>query len=606
LLLRSPRAHALAIFSGHALLFVALAWWSWRKWPDPLIDFGRELYTPWQITRGRVLYRDIDTLFGPLSPYLNALWFRVFGVSMMTLAICNMAIFALIVAGIHRLLRRSTDRGTATAASIVALVLFGFCQYIEAGNYNFVCPYSHEATHGLALAVGMALCVQQALGGERPNFFWTLAGVLFGATLLTKPELSLAAAAGVVVAWACSAVVERSDLRRLTGIAALFVSGAALVPLAFFLYFRLHMEASDALRAIGSALINPAVSGIAANTFYQTGMGLEAPFANLLRMLAAFGALIAFVGAAVALSASPARSTSRSVALHRGLRLCLIVVGIYFIPWYSVPRALPLIAITALVALILQLRQVRHDRARTGSLISLIAWSTFGLVLLAKMALNARLTQYGFYLALPATTVAIVLVGWVIPSAIHQRAGEASARSFRAVTVWALAGAIASYLGVSHGMYRAKDLAIGGNGDRFYVSSAPGRWRGTALADTLREVERVAAPSSTLAVLPEGVMINYLTRRDSPLRVINLMPPELETFGEDSVLRSLAAAPPDLIVLVHKDMREYGYPMFGEDPRYGRRVLDWINARYRRIAVAGRNPMQASGFGIEVFEASPR
>ena len=40
--------------------------------------FGRELYVPWQLTQGKVLYRDIESIFGPLSPYLNALWMRLF------------------------------------------------------------------------------------------------------------------------------------------------------------------------------------------------------------------------------------------------------------------------------------------------------------------------------------------------------------------------------------------------------------------------------------------------------------------------------------------------------------------------------------------------
>ena len=45
---------------------------SWRKWPDPLIDFGRELYLPWRLANGAVLYRDVDDFYGPLSQYLNA------------------------------------------------------------------------------------------------------------------------------------------------------------------------------------------------------------------------------------------------------------------------------------------------------------------------------------------------------------------------------------------------------------------------------------------------------------------------------------------------------------------------------------------------------
>ena len=69
------------IMALHAATFAGLLAWSWRKWPDPLVDFGRELYVPWQITEGQVLFRDVASLFGPLSPYLNALWFRLFGMT---------------------------------------------------------------------------------------------------------------------------------------------------------------------------------------------------------------------------------------------------------------------------------------------------------------------------------------------------------------------------------------------------------------------------------------------------------------------------------------------------------------------------------------------
>ena len=92
-------------FAIHAAVFLTLAAWSWRKWPDPIVDFGRELYVPWQITRGRVLYRDIASLFGPLSPYVNAFWFRVFGVSLTTLVVCNLAIFSAVLGGVYRFVR---------------------------------------------------------------------------------------------------------------------------------------------------------------------------------------------------------------------------------------------------------------------------------------------------------------------------------------------------------------------------------------------------------------------------------------------------------------------------------------------------------------------
>src|SRR4030042_4421562 len=87
----------LSAAAGPALLvfaFIALAQWTWRKWPDPLIDFGKELYVAWQLSQGQVLYRDLAHLFGPFSQYLNAAAFRLCGVSLTTLIVLNLLILA--------------------------------------------------------------------------------------------------------------------------------------------------------------------------------------------------------------------------------------------------------------------------------------------------------------------------------------------------------------------------------------------------------------------------------------------------------------------------------------------------------------------------------
>jgi hypothetical protein len=64
-----------------AVVFVALAAWTWKRTADVLIDFGNELYVAWRLASGDALYRDIATRNGPLSHAINAAWFLLFGVS---------------------------------------------------------------------------------------------------------------------------------------------------------------------------------------------------------------------------------------------------------------------------------------------------------------------------------------------------------------------------------------------------------------------------------------------------------------------------------------------------------------------------------------------
>jgi len=124
------------------------------RWPDLLIDFSRDLYTSAQLAEGKVLYRDIAFFTGPLSPYLNALWLRLFGTSLRTLAVCNFVVLIGFLWLLYRTSREVGSRFAATAACLVFVTTFGLAHLVPMGNYNFLCPYSHDMVHGLVLGVG--------------------------------------------------------------------------------------------------------------------------------------------------------------------------------------------------------------------------------------------------------------------------------------------------------------------------------------------------------------------------------------------------------------------------------------------------------------------
>lgn len=595
-----PAHTRLAVFSVHALVFAGLTWWSWGKGPDPIIDFGRELYVPWQITQGKVLYRDIASLFGPLSPYANALWFRLFGVSLMTLRLCNLAIFAATLAGIYHLVRVSTDRFAASFVTVSVMLVFGFSQFLEIANYNFVTPYSHEATHGLALSVAALVALLHGYTSRRILWF-AVAGVCFGAVVLTKPETTLAAAAAVSIGFAVSWLRSHSWRARITALAA-FLTAATIPPIAFVLFFRRHMDVQEAIRAVFAAYTAAAGHGVFENAFYRRVMGFDAPLVNGLRMSAMFAAFAAFIAAGVWIArrvaaASPSRARTWKVA-----RLAIFVLVGGLVPFGIFFTALPLICLAALViwtAIYARERRAGKPGASANTF-SMLTWSAFALVLLAKMALEVRLSHYGFFLALPAFSVMLVLLAFVVPDWLRQT-NPAAAREFRVLAGWATAGVIVPLLLLSQWWYAGKTVSIGSGPDHFYATGARPYGQGGAVRKALVEIANVSPPGSQMAVLPEGVMFNYLLRRESPLRVVNVMPPEVLVFGEAEVLRSLQAAPPPLVVLVQRHVTEYGYPPFGADPRYGHSIVSWVHAHYQLIRTISWDSDDGASPGVELF-----
>src|SRR6187399_3310854 len=99
-----------------AAVGIALALWTWGTWGDVQVDHGGEVYAAWRVSQGAVLYRDVAYFTGPLSPWWNGLWMRVFGVGIWTLYVANLLLVALDTALVCALLKRCADRFTATAA----------------------------------------------------------------------------------------------------------------------------------------------------------------------------------------------------------------------------------------------------------------------------------------------------------------------------------------------------------------------------------------------------------------------------------------------------------------------------------------------------------
>src|SRR5882762_8889268 len=128
-----------APFYGLAIVLAAYALaaaLSWRKWPDVLVDFGTQLYLPWQISSGSVLYRDVMYLTGgPLSQHYPALLFSLFGPSFLTIAISNLVIGLGLLILMYRLFLASSDAWAAATICLGVALVFACNQYSDIGNF---------------------------------------------------------------------------------------------------------------------------------------------------------------------------------------------------------------------------------------------------------------------------------------------------------------------------------------------------------------------------------------------------------------------------------------------------------------------------------------
>ena len=154
--MRRPDWLSITLITATAL---SLTYWLWSRTGEIILDFGNELYTAWQLSQGKTLYRDVAYLYGPLSPTLNAAVMRFFGPSLATILIANLIILILTTALLYRLLTFMASSLAATTATIFFLCIFALSAPTRLTNYNFLTPYAHQITHGFLLCLAAIWCV---------------------------------------------------------------------------------------------------------------------------------------------------------------------------------------------------------------------------------------------------------------------------------------------------------------------------------------------------------------------------------------------------------------------------------------------------------------
>lgn len=555
---------------------------------------------PWQISSGKVLYKDLAHLFGPLSQYANALLFKLFGASYTTIIVANTVVLVCFISLLYLFLKRSCSRLTAFLACGVVLSVFSFSQYVGIGNYNFISPYSHEATHGILLSLLMIYQLWRFTANKRKRDL-ALAGLIFGLIFLTKVDILFSAAVVICVFFFLDWLQYR-DLGSTAKSAGVFFACSCIPSLVFFGYFVSFMPFGRAIRSVCGSWIGLLGTGVTQNSFYIRSMGLDNPAGNVLTMIVHTVIVIITIATVFFLSYS-LRKHKDSLAF---VCLCAVLLAVtvslvLFVNLYTIGHSLPLLSLLSFLFLFYSyLKMQKRDEEKARRLITMLLWSVFSLCMVWKMILVCKLFHYGFYLALPSVVLLVTMLVWYLPEWFDNKFSGGSV--FRVVMLVMIVLLSFRFIQTSNMIYKTKTYPIGAGNDRIVTYDPKVDPRGPLTAQAVEWIRSNLTERETFVVLPEGVMINYLTKRTNPIPYTNFMMPEMLTYGEDTILDAFVRYSPDYFVIAHKNTAEYGVGYFGQDSRYGKKIMDWINENYYPVCLFGREPLIGMQFGIKILE----
>jgi hypothetical protein len=395
-------------------------------------------------------------------------------------------------------------------------------------------------------------------------------------------------------------VVWKKQLPAKRGLRGVFLltSCMLLVGLACFALLCIQMPWQLALQgSLGGwwYVLNLEASG---QYIYKVWAGTLHPFRNMVIVFLWFSVWLGILASAIRSARKPPVPYTASEKWHDVLLLpgaFICPIAMLFSSPFRVFSALPaLLAIVIVLGLLCMHRN--NDVTIFVKLSGTIVLSVFALLLLTRMILNTRILQYGFVLAMPGVLVLIVVVTYWISNNIRRRGWK----------VWKFELIMACFLFVviviPHFWVMYKVISV----KRFPVGQPPNQfldfeYRAAAVNEMLSLIKTNIKEDETLAVWPEGAALNFLTRRANPTRFISLIYPVLLRQGEDEILSSYAAHPPDFILLVDRHDAEFGAGRFGQ--AYARDLMAWLRRNYVERNQVGTQPFNKDNrFGMLLLQ----
>jgi hypothetical protein len=277
------------------------------------------------------------------------------------------------------------------------------------------------------------------------------------------------------------------------------------------------------------------------------------------------------------------------VALLAGIGTILFLKSFYHFELQY--RSLPLIYLTVGVLSILAY-------ARSGRKVAelkLLALSLLSFLVVLRIILQVHAWHYGFYILVPGFIVYHVFFFRILPDLMRSK--HAAVALYTGFTLVFLV-LMADHFQFSRAMYQQRTLPVPSPRGEIRVFAAPNGQGVKALIEFFSEK---TPPGTTLAVFPEGLMINFLSRRQNPLYYYSFLPQDMvrarveQVMVDDMILKK-----PDYIVVLQRPVAEYGSRGFGVD--YARQVLAYIEANYLPVAHTGPLPFASDNFSAVIFK----
>ena len=483
-----------------------------------LIDFGREVYYPQEILNGKILYKDLFNIYGPLAYQFNAVLYKIFGIKLSTLYGAGIFTSLLTVSGIYLIAQKFLSKFLSFAIGFFTIAIGVTATSI----FNFHFPYSWAVMYGLT-AFLYSLYFLLKYWDEKNTKNLYLSSFLAGIAITCKYDFLLYA----LIVFAISAkeknwkAIVSFFIAPILSFGALFIQGLKIDSLVNSLLTTSLMAKSKTLIYFYQN------SGI-----YFNPKAIFTDFILFLKTAIPFGAI---------LSGIYLFNKKKYVAIF------LSVIGwILFLLLFSIKFAFGFLPILLMLLFITELIKSKSENKYD---IKTIILALSAIAVCAKVFWVMLLGSYGNYYVSISLVALFAILFKYLPKNLEKVAG-----------IYILAISLIIILSNSFALKHENNKVSTPIGT-MHTSKAYAK----SSNELIKYIDQNTKKDDKIVIFPEGMTINFLTQRSADDYYNSLLPLYTETFGEEKIINHYKKNLPEFVIFNNLDMKDYYFRFICQD-----------------------------------------
>lgn len=540
----------------NCLLFILF----YGKLGNFFIDISRELYVPFAMNNGAVLYKDIFNVYAPLGYQINSFFTFIFGNNLNTFYILGLFNSILVIFAIYSisnlLLKQSVSK------SLAVFVITACCFTNSDSISNFILPYSYSMVYALNAFLWSLFCLLCYIKNSNKKYLY-FSFFIFGISSALKYDFILYSV--ILLFFFFYKTTKKDKLFCLVSF--LFVPLLSMLNL-----FIKGLNFSDIKSAIEYIIL---LSKSASVKYLYTFLGFI-PSLSYLKIILTnifyFSVSLFIILIPELLSYFSKTTTGIKHYVINFIKIPVTIVILLFLTLFYISNSAFIFCWSALslfliLILFLLKKQINYETNDKIFLILLLSAILAGL----KCVFNISFNTYGNYY-LPFILICIItyICNYTSNNKTKKEALENLVRY--CLLFFSCIYFISNFTNIF--LYKTDKLDI--NKGIFYTDKK----YSYVINKVCNYIKENTNKNDKILVLPDGGIINYITERLSDNKYYYLTPPNMEIFGSENIINDLKLNLPEYVVIQPTIYRDYGQTSFCKS--YGKELCEFIYKNYTR------------------------